>query len=237
MFQKELAERFCYTTELHAHTSPVSDCANFSAAETVAFYQKRGAKSLVITNHLHQKWSDGDPEKRAEDYLSDYYEACEAAKGTGMNIILGAEMRFFENNNDYLVYGISPDDIAFFITLVPHGIENFYRKAKTDKNIILQAHPFRKGITLAPLSSIDGIEAYNMHPGHNSGMGFSARYAREHDLTVCGGSDFHHLDHDAVCLMRTQNVMRDSYDVAEAIRSRDVIFDCSGSFILPYAYL
>ncbi len=236
MFAKELMARYPYKTELHAHTSPVSDCADFSPEKTVEFYHQAGAHSLVITNHLHFKQADGDREQGARDYLADYYAAFEAGKKCGINVILGAEMRFAGSNNDYLVYGISPEDIPAFIRLVPDGIENFYRKVKNSKNIILQAHPFRRGITLAPLSSIDGIEAYNLHPEHNSVMGFASHYAREHDLTVSGGTDFHHFGHEAMCLMRTPSLMRDSYDVAEALLSRDVIFDCAGSLILPYAY-
>ena len=237
MFQKEIAERFPYKTELHAHTSPCSSCANFSPADTVGFYQKDKVHSLVITNHLYGSWFEGDHDARAEEWLADYYAAKEAAKGSDMQVILGVEMRFYENINDYLVYGISPDDIPFFISLIPDGIENFYRKAKTDKNIILQAHPFRSGMKLAPLSAIDGIEAYNFHPGHNSVVGFAARYAQEHDLTVSGGTDFHHAGHDAMCLMRTEACMRDSYDVAEVLKERRAIFELSGSLVLPYSYI
>lgn len=236
MLGKELREKYPYQTELHAHTSPVSDCADFSPAETVAFYRERGCHSLVIANHLHFKQANDCHERAAEQYLADYEAACEAGKKANINVILGVEIRFAGSNNDYLVYGVSPDDILRFIQLVPDGIENFYRKVKNAKNIILQAHPFRRGITRAPLSAIDGIEAYNLHPDHNSGMGIAARYAREHDLIVSGGTDFHHLGHEAMCLMRTEGLMRDSYDVAEALKSRNVIFDCSGSLILPYCY-
>ena len=236
MLAKELVERYPHLTELHAHTSPVSDCADFSPAAVVDIYKKAGAHSLVITNHLHTKQWNGDHDAMAEHYLADYYAALEAGKAVGLGVILGAEMRFVGHNNDYLVYGVPPEDIPYFISLVPEGIENFYRKVKSNKNVILQAHPFRSGITLAPTSAIDGVEAYNLHPGHNSVMGFAARYAREHDFIVSGGTDFHHEHHEAVCLMRTATPMRDSYDVAEALKSRDVLFDCSGSLILPYAY-
>lgn len=237
MFQKEISERFSHATELHAHTSPCSTCANFTPEQTVAFYQKTNADALVITNHLYGRWFEGEHDARAEEWLSDYYAAVEAAKGSNLQVILGVEMRFYENHNDYLVYGVSPDDIPYFISLIPDGIENFYRKVKSKKNIILQAHPFRSGMQLAPLSAIDGIEAYNLHPGHNSVIGVAARYAREHGLTVSGGTDFHHLNHEAMCLMRTEAQMRDSYDVAEALNERKALFELSGSLILPYAYV
>ena len=132
------------------------------------------------------------------------------------------------------MYGVSPEDIEYFITLVSHGIENFYQKAKTDRNVILQAHPFRKEMVRAPLDCIDGIEIFNMHPKHNSAVALAARYAKEHGLLVCGGSDFHYENDEALCLVRTENKLRDSYDVADMIRSKNFLFDVSGNLILPY---
>ena len=151
-----------------------------------------------------------------------------------MNVILGVEIRFAENINDYLVYGISPEDIEYFITLLPHGIENFYKKVKNNRNVILQAHPFRKDMELAPLHAIDGIEVFNMHSRHNSAVAVAAKYAREHGLLVCGGSDYHALGDEAHCLVRTADKLRDSYDVAEMLKSKDFLFDLSGNLILPY---
>ena len=151
-----------------------------------------------------------------------------------MTVILGVEIAFPEYPNDYLVYGISPEDIEYFVTLLPHGIENFYKKAKTDRNVILQAHPFRKNMVLAPLDALDGIEVFNMHPSHNSAVGVAAKFARENNLLICGGSDFHYQNDEALCLVRTENKLRDSYDVADMIKSRDFLFDLSGTLILPY---
>lgn len=227
----EILKDYPYTTELHAHSFPVSGCGDFPADEVVKFYKEAGTTSLVLTNHLGPfNYTEG-----ADFYLSDYYKAREAA-GNDINVILGVEMRFTENSNDYLVYGVSEEDIPRFIELVPFGIENFYKEVKNDKNVIIQAHPFRKGVTLAPLDSIDGIESFNIHPGHNSRVGIGARYAKLKDLLVTGGTDFHHDGHQALCLMRSKEEMKNSYDVAEAIKSRNVIFDCSGHIVIPYIY-
>ena len=233
---KELRASYPYTTELHAHTFPVSPCSEFSPEELVARYAKRGVNAIVITNHLTSRQITESLEESAELYLRDYYEAVKAGEALGVTVVLGAEIRFHENNNDYLVYGISPEDILTMAKLVPDGIENFYRVFKNDKNVILQAHPFRAGAVRAPLGSVDGVEAYNLHPGHNSSVGRAALYAREHDLIVSGGTDFHHPGHEAMCLMRTEMPIRDSFDVAEVLKARAAIFDAQGSLILPYAY-
>ena len=227
----EILKDYSYTTELHAHSFPVSGCGDFSAEEVVEIYKSAGASSLCLTNHL----GPGNADLGAEYYLEDFYKAREAASAA-LNVILGVEMRFEGSSNDYLVYGVSEEDIPRFIELVPHGIENFYKEVKSERNVIIQAHPFRKGVTLAPLDSIDGIESFNIHPGHNSRVGIGARYAKLKDLLVTGGTDFHHEGHQALCLMRSKEEMKNSYDVAEAIKSRNVIFDCSGHIVIPYIY-
>ena len=233
-FSKILTD-YPYTTELHAHSFPVSACGDFSPKEVVGFYKEAGVSSLTLTNHLNPRWIEGDPKERAKEYLADYEAAIDAADGS-LNVILGIEIRFPENDNDYLVYGVSPDDVEHFISLIPYGIENFYKEAKTDKNIILQAHPLRKNMVLAPLGSIDGIESINMHPKHHAKPSLAFKYAKENNLLVSGGSDFHHEGQHALCLMRTEEEMKDSFDVARILKSKAAIFDCMGHIIIPYIY-
>ena len=187
---------------------------------------------MVITNHLNPLWSEGDAGERAEEYLSDYKAAKEAA-GDDLNVILGIEIRFPENNNDYLVYGVCEDDLKHFISLIPYGIKNFYKEVKTDKNIILQAHPFRKHIELAPLDCIDGIESINMHPNHHAKPSIAFKYAKENNLIVSGGSDFHHPNQVGVCLMRTKTPITSAEELVSAITSGDYVLDVCGSVILP----
>ena len=233
---KEIKDSFPYTTELHAHSFPVSPCSEFSPQEVVKRYAKAGVHTLALTNHLTPAHIEGELAECAERYLKDYNDAVLAGRELGVNVVLGVEVRFTENHNDYLVYGVCPEDIIPIMELVPLGIEHFYRTFKNEKNIILQAHPFRAGMTRAPLSAVDGVEAYNLHPGHNSSVGRAARYARENDLIVSGGTDFHHPHHEAMCLMRTEAPVRDSYEIAALLKARAAIFDCQGSLILPYAY-
>ena len=227
----QILKDYPFTSELHAHSFPVSPCSNFSPEEVVKLYTDAKVSSLVLTNHL----TPANCENGADYYLGDYKRACEAAAGK-INVILGVEIRFTENSNDYLIYGVSDEDIRYFTELIPYGIENFYRKVKNDNNIIIQAHPFRNNITLAPRDSIDGIESLNIHPKHNARIGICTKYARDNNFLVTGGTDFHHPGHQALCLMRTQTEMKSSYDVASAIKSKNVLFDCSGHIIIPYIY-
>ena len=232
---KSILNKYAYSTELHAHTFPVSACAGLSASEVVNIYKETGVNSLVITNHLNPHWTDGTPSQKAEEYLSDYRLAKDAG-GKDVNVILGVEIRFPENCNDYLVYGVCEDDLEHFISLIPYGIENFYKEVKNDKNVIIQAHPFREYMVLAPAHAIDGIETLNLCTFRNGKPSTSFQCAKENNFIVSGSSDFHHKGQQALCLMKTQSEMKDSYDVANALKSKDVVFDCSGHVVIPYIY-
>ena len=235
MNASKLFEEYKYRTELHAHTNPVSSCGKFPANEVLDTYLKLGVNTLVITNHLKEKHLEGrTTEELCEFYLNDYYKAVEAAKGTKMNVALGVEIRFTGTINDYLVYGVCPNDIENMISYVKKDIQTFYTEFHNDKNVIIHAHPFRKNMEPTPIGYVDGVETFNCHPGHNSIIPFACRLAREHDLLVTGGSDYHEEGRHGTCITRTKCELRDSYDVAEAIRSRDIIFDLFGHTVIPY---
>ncbi len=231
----QILNDYKYTTELHCHTLPGSYCANFSPEEVVEIYKKAGASSIVLTNHTYPELAEGSLSENAKKYLEGYYRALDAAKDE-LNVILGMEIRFPENDNDYLIYGIDEDDVPEILSYIPYGIVNFYKHIKNEKNLIIQAHPMRKNMVFAPLGSIDGIESMNMHPGHNAQLSLAFRYAKENNLIVSGGTDFHHKGHQALCLMRTEKEMKNSFDVADALKAKSAVFDCSGHIIVPYVY-
>ncbi len=236
---KNIVAEYAYKTELHSHTYPVSACGQVLAEDSVKIHKDAGVSTLVITNHLTDYHLVGRTAAEvAEYYVSDYYKALEAAKGTDMCVALGCELKFEGTKNDYLIYGICPDDIEKIVSYVPRSIEEFYRDFKNDKNVIIHAHPRRANMDPTPYGYVDGLEVFNMHPGLEARIVYTAKDAADKGLLVTGGSDFHvchpTLTKQANCLMRTRHKLRDSYDVAEAIKSRDVIFDVFGNIILPY---
>lgn len=232
-----ITAEYKFKTELHAHSFPVSKCGKFPSDEVVRIYASAGCDTLTLTNHLTEAHLLlVGAENLKEYYLSDYYAALEAAKGLDIDVALGVEIRFAGTTNDYLVYGVSPDDIEKMIPYIQTDIQTFYREFKNDKNLILHAHPFRSNMEPTPLDSVDGIETFNSHPGHNSRISIATKFARDNDLLVSGGSDFHEEGRHATCILRTKNRIRDSFDVAEALKSKDIIFDLSGHIVIPYIY-
>ena len=233
----QITKEYSYKTELHAHSFPVSSCGKFSSDEVVKIYANAGCDTLTLTNHLTKQHAvERSVDELVEYYLSDYYKACEAAKELGITVAFGVEIRFARTANHYLVYGVCPDDIEKMIPYIHTDIETFYREFKNDKNVILHAHPFRENMEPTPIDSVDGIETFNTHPGHNSKIAFATKFARDHGFIVSGGSDFHKEGGHATCLLRTKQKLRNSYDIAEAIKSRDIVFDMSGHIVIPYLY-
>lgn len=225
-------EEYKYKTEMHTHTKPVSVCADFPAKDVIKIYKEAGADAVVITNHFCP-WFFED--RNVDIYLRDYYDAVNEGEKQGISVILGAEIRFSENHNDYLLYGIDEDDLRKAEKLLDSGIDNFYKEFKNEKNLIVQAHPFRE-TNLANPESLDGIEVFNMHPHHNSCVALAAKYAKEKEFLITGGTDFHHLGHQGMCFLRTKEKPKDSFELARIIKSRDYVFDVWGNIIVPYNY-
>ena len=142
------------------------------------------------------------------------------------------EIRFSENANDYLVYGIDKEDLYRAYDFLDKEIKKFYNSFKNAGNLIIQAHPFRDNMERADVNFIDGIEVFNMHPNHNSRVGLAAKFAKENNLLKTCGTDFHQAEHLAMVATVTKNLPKDSFELADIIKKQDFIFDISGNKIL-----
>jgi len=154
-----------------------------------------------------------------------------------MQVILGAEIRFEENHNDYLIYGVDEAVLSACYDYLGKGVEAFRREVYLPNSVFLQAHPFRDGMVRAKAKLLDGVETFNMHPGHNSRIGLAARFAEENGIKIrIAGSDFHHpnLGHEAVSAMRSEILPRDSFELAELLKIGNYIFEIGeGAVVLP----
>lgn len=230
-----LNQEYPYRIELHAHTKPVSLCSEIPPEELIARYKAQGYDAVVITNHFFPGMPGyGQREQCLAGYFADFDAACKAGERAGIQVLLGMEIRFSENMNDYLVYGIDRAFVEASYAALEQGIAQYYGTFKNERNLILQAHPFRNGMELAAPACIDGIETFNMHPGHNSKVAVAARYAREHDFIVSAGTDFHHPGQEGMAALRTKELPRDSFALARILKARDYLFEVGGNLVLPY---
>lgn len=224
-----------HKTELHAHTSPASGCADLPPESVVRMYSELGYSSIVLSNHFHTGMRFyGDKQNAVESYLRDFNVASEYGRRYGINVILGCEIRFTENMNDYLLFGINQDFLNDAYEYLETDIKTFSDWFRNDSRLLIQAHPFRNNITLAPPDTVDGIESFNMHPNHNSRVAYACRYAKEHNFTVTCGTDFHHNGHEGMIALLTKQPVPDSAKLAEILKSRDYLFGMGDNIILPY---
>ena len=218
-----------YKTELHAHTSPASRCANIPPEDMVRIYSEKGYDSIVITNHFtHDMAYVNDKRKCIDSYLADFYAAAEEGKKYGLNVILGAEIRFSENWNDYLVYGIDTDFFENAYEYLNRGIREFSKAFRGEDIVLLQAHPFRDGMERTDIKYLDGIEVFNMHPGHNSRIAAAARYASEYSCIATAGSDCHDYGCEGLSALLTKEILTDSHDTAKILKQRNYLLDVGG---------
>lgn len=226
-------EKYIYKTELHCHTSPASTCADFSVREALKLYSEAGYTSIAITNHFQYNPLTKNSDKIAT-LLKDYKEAKKLGEKYSINVIFAVELRFNEGNaNDYLFYGVEPEQMQEIATYLETDVEEFYKNYKNDKNILIQAHPFRDRNYPANPDFVDGIEVFNLHPGHNSRIGIAAKHARKYGKIITAGSDFHHEGHHALCSMLTKEPIKDSFELAAVLKSGDYLLEISGIVISP----
>jgi len=216
-----------YKYDIHVHTKEVSSCGKVPAIEVVKLYKDAGYHGIVITDHYFASFfinlDNLTWDEKIDCYLKGYNKAFEIGKKIGLKVILGMELRFIENANDYLVYGFDEKFLRNNKELYNLNLKEFRELTKDQDIIIFQAHPFRAGMIPAPPELLDGIEIHNGNPRHNSHNDLAYKYALENQLLMLSGSDFHQKgDVAGGGIIITDNI-DDSRGFADIIRSNKII--------------
>ncbi|MBQ9807066.1 MAG: hypothetical protein IJW49_11265 [Clostridia bacterium] len=187
-----------YKTELHAHTREASRCADFTVYEVADKYIAAGYTSLVLTNHYFygRLWKETEAAGKnwTEHFIETYRKMRDYAAGK-LNILLGAELRFPENMNDYLVFGLDEKFLLEHPDINQMGHKAFSEFARENGLLFVQAHPFREKMTVVEPKYLDGIEVFNAHAGHDSRNYLANEEALRFGLIRTSGGDFHHPEH------------------------------------------
>lgn len=185
--------------DVHTHTAEVSPCGVLTAEETVANYVSLGYHGIVVTDHFNSwvlsrlpgsTWAE-----KIESYTTGYRRALAAGQKAGLTVLFGMEMKAADYAyNEYLVYGISPDDLAAQELLYDRPLSEITAVVHACGGLIFQAHPFRNGMQLSPAEDLDGIEAYNGNPRHNSSNDVAIQTAKQCGCLMVSGSDSHQVE-------------------------------------------
>ena len=233
--KEDLKAEYKYRIELHAHSKPVSPCSEIPPEQLIKVYKDLGFDAIALTNHLIIYNENQNRDEYLKSYFYDYEKSLELGEKAGIKVLFGTEIRFTENNNDYLIYGIDKVMLGEIYDLLPYGIENFRKNYPLDKSVFIQAHPFRNGIELVNPALLDGIEVYNLHPGHNSRVAVASAYAKENGKDIITiGTDYHHPGHEGLTALRSNILPEDSFGLAEILKSKDYIFEVAdNNLIIP----
>ncbi len=186
-----------YKYETHLHTKEASPCGKVPAADAVKLYKDAGYTGIVVTDHYYSRGFNSFPSvswnEKIDLYLSGYKIACVEGKKHGIDVFLGMEIKFDSDPNDYLVYGFSEEFLRQHERIYELDLKSLRKLINGTGIIIIQAHPYRKGLTPADPSHLDGIEVFNGNPRHDSNNHLALQYAIDNGLRQLSGSDFHQI--------------------------------------------
>ena len=213
-----------YLYDTHIHTIETSPCGKIPAAETVDYYAAHGYTGLVITDHLHEEFLEKVDHGEGWDhivdlYLAGYRSAKKRGDEIGFDVLFGIEMRFPENNNDYLVYDVDEAWLRAHPYVIRRSAREFFEEFHNEV-LIIHAHPYRDGNKTVFEDAVHGIELINTNPRHENWTERAAELARRHpEYYLQAGSDMHQTPDRCHAGIITGSRLTDSHEYADVIRS------------------
>lgn len=214
-----------YKIETHLHTSHVSRCGYLDAEELVGRYAAAGYGGIIVTDHFNRITFDylgldpSGPEDKVAAFLDGVHRMEEEGAKRGLRIYKGAELRFDECENDYLLYGWPDELLADPEAVFRMGVAAFAPLVRAAGALMIQAHPYRHGCTPAIACYLDGVEVRNMNPRHDSRNDLAEEYAVQFGLLRLEGSDCHQPGDEARAGILVEELPENSKAMAELIRA------------------
>ena len=189
-----------YKIETHLHTCHSSPCGKVDAGTIAQLYAEAGFHGIIVTDHFfHYTCRPHCWNIPYQDYfkvfIEGYYQLCRAAEPYGLKIYKGAEVRFDENFNDYLLLDYPDELLSDPLSVFSMGLETFSPLCRQAGALLIQAHPFRDKNTPVAPSLVDGYEVKNASPRAANHDELTVEFLAKQPgkLQLCG-SDFHRLE-------------------------------------------
>ncbi len=187
-----------YKYEMHCHAREYGWCAKVPTETLVPAYANAGYQGICMTNHYidfafelmrANTWAG-----KIDFYLESYRKAKLLAQAYDMDIILGMEIRFTNDDyNDFLVYGMDEDLLYRYPDLYKHTPASFKRFCEEHGLMIFQAHPLRLLCHPVEPEYLDGYEIFNANPRAVNNNDEVEILQKQNKLLGIGGSDYHQL--------------------------------------------
>lgn len=206
--------------DMHVHTSGISRCSRVSPKELVKRCHLTGLDGIVLTNHFAKSHVKGDPLAWRQLYEKEFLETKEEGKKLGLRVLFGIEVTpESEGGRDYLIYGVNPSFLYQEKMLYEYTQSELYDLAKASGALFFQAHPYRNKQVPTDPKHLDGIEI-NCHPLYlDNQKDLVTTFAKEHDLLLTCGSDYHGDVYKAPCGVYFDENLQTEKDLVTAFTS------------------
>ncbi len=214
-----------YLYETHFHTKEISPCAKVPAKTGVSMYKDAGYSGVLVTDHFATEYLlrnyKGNSWRDKIDYYLEGYRTAKKYETNDFSVMLGIELRFIDNENDYIIFGIDEKFLYSNEWFTNLTVKEF--KPIADKNglTVIQAHPFRRKMVIIDPRYITGVEVYNGNRRYEPSYEIASVWAKTHNLYATSGSDFHQPEDLARGGIFLNNPVKTQKEFRKAILSDD----------------
>ncbi|MDR2514936.1 MAG: PHP domain-containing protein [Christensenellaceae bacterium] len=196
-----------FLIESHAHAAETSPCSHLPGASLASEVKARGYDALIVTDHYTPEWFAGCQsgprfQTRLREFFAGYRAAFEGGKARDLIVLPALELRLAAGPEDFLVYGLAPEELAELGCLAFLLLEEASRRVRAAGGLLFQAHPFRAALRRMPAELLDGVESFNGNPKHENHNAKALRFAEENGLLQSAGSDLHEKRGAGIAAMR-----------------------------------
>lgn len=209
--------------DAHIHTNGISHCSQRTPEALIEECVKDNLDGIVLSNHCKADYCREEPyETWVKRYVAEFYKTRQIGEANGIRVLFGIEVTLREKPNvDYVIYGVTEDDILTSPRLYDMNQEGLYQWCLSKNALLYQAHPYRNGAVPQNPAFLHGVEI-NCHPlyGTNEERRVTA-LAKEHNLKLSCGSDFHGDTYKAHCGMLVPEWVETGVDFATWLKREE----------------
>jgi len=205
--------------DAHIHTSGISRCSKRTPAQIIAQCIVDKTDGFVLTNHCDESYTrDIGYCGWCRKYNEEFYLTKELGDYYNIKVFFGIEVETTAVKKvHYLIYGMTPEDLLNSPELYLLNQKELFEYCVANGFALFQAHPYRKGTVPQDPAYLHGVEI-SCHPLYKTTMSESIRkFAKEHNLYVSCGSDFHGDTYKPRCGMFVPDNIRDERQLKEYI--------------------
>lgn len=183
----------------HVHSSGASLCSKITFDQIIENKKALGYGGAVLTNHC-QSWYF-EPNKKdewCENFINEWLNAEKYARERGFKLFFGVEVTVSEPlSSDWLLYGATPEFLIKSPCLYQLSQKQLFDLCNENGIFLVQAHPFRFSPVPAAAEHMHGVEI-NCTPRDYEQKQKVIDFAREHNLLITCGTDYHFAENKAL---------------------------------------